>query len=392
MQDSKSTDTSDSVTSRQNADNLSFIDLMIALGQQRILFLRICLVGAVLSILVAFMVPRYYSATTLLLPPQQQGSANANALAQLSALGGLAGVGAVKTPDEMYVALLKSRSIQDGLIQRLNLLARYEVTSVEMARKILTDRTSVVGDKKSGFIKLTVDDVDAKFSASLANAYVPELQKLLTRLALTDAQQRRVFFEQQVNKTKNSLNEAEVKFRISQAASGLVVTQALAEAGVKESAALRGQIAALEVQLQTLTRFATEEHPDVQRVSAELSAMRRQLSSIEQGSGRKSNTKLHGTTAVQLYRDMKVQEVLLEALIKQLEMARADEAKEGPLLQQVDQAVVPEKQSKPTRWLIIMAGSIIGVFVALFVCLARQLTLFNTDEWSQIKKAWLGMK
>lgn len=371
-------------------DGFSITDVLVLLGQEKKRLFAITAIGTAFSLGVALLVPRYYVARTLLLPPQQS-SAAANALAQLGAMGSMASIATgVKTPEEMYVALLKSRSVQDEVIKKFDLQKRYELNSLEATRLRLNSRMSISSDRKSGFITIEGDDRDAQFSAQLVNEHVAALRELLTRLAVTDAQQRRIFFEQQVAKSKKSLTDAENQFRKTQAASGLVVTQALAEAGVKESAQLRGQIAAREVQLQSISRFVTDEHPEVQRISAELYALRRQLAEIEQGSGKSAAGNIHGMQAVQAFRDMKVQEALLENLIKQLELARADEAKEGPLLQQVDMAIPPEKPIKPKRLTVVLLGFLLSIVTALVVIYLRQSNWSEMDAWKRIRKAWVG--
>lgn len=371
---------------------ISIADILVALGQEKKTLAKVFITCTLVSVAAAFLMPRSYVASTVLLPPQQQSNSTAVALAQLGALSGMAGGAAgVKSPDDMYVALLKSRSVRDGLIDQLKLKERYGTSSLESTRKKLSSNIAISSDKKSGFITIEASDKDAAFSAQLANAHVTELRKLLTRLAITDAQQRRLFFEQQVNKTKATLNDAESKFRQAQATSGLVVTQALAEAGVKEGAQLRAQIASREIQQQTLSRFATSEHPEVQRINAELTALRRQLAAIEQGSGKSSRTNANGTLAVQAFRDMKVQEAMLETLIKQLEIARADEAKEGPLLQQVDQATEPERPSNPKRLVVVTMGAMVGLLAGLGAALFNQLRKRSTSgTWQRIRAAWVG--
>lgn len=381
---------SETEAGQKDDDEISFTDVLVILGQEKKLLLTVFLAVSCLSLAVALLYPRSFVASTMLLPPQQQSSSAAAALAQLGALGGMAGgVAGVKSPDEMYVALLKSRSVQGELIDQFKLKERYGEATLEQTRKELSSRVNISSDKKSGFITIEVSDIEADFSAKLANAHVGELRKLLNRLAITDAQQRRLFFDQQVNKSKAALNAAESKFRLAQSTSGLVVSQALAEAGVKEGAQLRGQIAAREVQQQTLARFATPEHPEVQRVSAELAALRKQLSTIEQGTGKASINHASGTQAVQAFRDMKVQEAMLESLIKQLEMARADEAKEGPLLQQVDVATPPERPSKPKRSTILLIGIMLGILLGFMSALLNHFgRLKGSGSWQRVKAAW----
>lgn len=369
---------------------VTLADLLVVLGREKRILLGVTTIGTIASLVVAMVIPRDYSASTLLMPPQQQQSNAMGMLAQLGALGGMASAAAgLKTPEELYVSLLQTRSLQDALIKRLKLQERYEVTSLEETRKILANKVDISVNKKSGLISVSADDKDAVFAAQLANAHADELQSLLGRLAVTDAQQRRLFFETQVTKTQKRLTDAEMEFRKTQAESGLVVTQALAESGVREGIQLRAQIAAREVQLQTLSQFATSQHSDVQRITAELSALRKQLNQIERGRGRNSGSNSDGIKAVQSFREMKIQEALLEALVKQLELARADEAKDGPQLQQIDPAMPPERPTKPKRSGLVVIGMAASLLISLLWILIRQGRKTNSLEWARIKQAWL---
>ena len=228
----------------------------------------------------------------------------------------------------------------------------------------------------------------------MANLHVDELRVLLGRLAVTDAQQRRMFYEQQIKKVQAELAEAEQSFRQAKAHSGMQVTAVLAESGVRASAELRGQIAAREVQMSAMSRFATAQNPDVQRLGSELSALRGQLAKLEQGSGViEASTPLQ-QQAVKSYRDVKVQEAMLEVLIKQYELARVDEAKEGPLLQQLDVATAPERKAKPKRASIVLAAAFVGLFLGAllaFVLRAMRKAAESEQGSSQmalLQKAW----
>jgi tyrosine-protein kinase Etk/Wzc len=383
------TDTT-ATTRNEFQDDITISDILVALGQEKNTLITTTLVGICASLALALLLPRFYTARTVLLPPSQQSSSAASALAQLGAMGGgIAGLAAgVKTPDELYVALLKSRSVQDDLIAKFKLKQRYDTKLLETTRKKLAGNMVIATDKKTGLITVDADDKDPVFAAQLANAHADALRRMLGRIAVTDAQQKRQFLQEQVSKTQTAQNAAELKFRQAQAASGLVVSQALAEGGVRESAQLRGQIAAREVQLQTLSHFATPNHPDVQRVAAELAALRRQLTNIEQGSGTSSGQNASGMEAVQAFRDMKVQETLLQGLIAQLEMARADEAKEGPLLQQVDVAIAPEKPKKPKRSFVVIVGTIASFVLGLLLVALKLSLKKDDDSWRRVRAAW----
>ena len=222
---------------------------------------------------------------------------------------------------------------------------------------------------------------------------------MLGRLAVTDAQQRRVFYEDQIKKTQAEFASAEARFRVANEKSGMQVTSILAETGIRANAEMRGQIAAKEVQLEAMSRFETAQNPDVQRLSSEISALRQQLAKLEKGTGA-SNNPISPTQqeAVQAYRDIKVQEAMLEVLIKQYELARVDEAKEGPLVQQVDPATPPERRSKPKRTLIVLVSALGGLFLGVLAAFVRRsIKKASTDPESsklmiQLKQAWSWKK
>jgi tyrosine-protein kinase Etk/Wzc len=363
---------SDGAHDDDESGGLSLLDILVALGEQRWLFLGVSLLGAVLSLTWALLVPRYYTANTVIMPPQQQQGAGAAALAQLGALANLAGAGAQsKASDELYAAMLQSRTVATALVRKFDLKHRYQVTTDQEARNALAFATTVGTDKKTGLIGIEVDDRDPKVAAAMANEYVTQLRALLSTLAVTEAQQRRMFFEGQVEKTKGLLVAAEIAFKRAQANSGMVVTQVLAESGVRSSIELRTQIAVREVQLQSLSRYATSESAEVRQSSSELMAMRQQLKKLESGGQTASNVGPEANAAVEAYRNVKVYEAGLETLIKQAELAKIDESKDGPLLQQLDPAQPPERALKPKRSVIAIAGTLAAMMLAVVLALGR---------------------
>jgi uncharacterized protein involved in exopolysaccharide biosynthesis len=313
------------------------------------------------------------TAKTVMMPPQQQQSGAASALASLGALAGLAGgVAGIKSPDEMYVAFMQSEGLQNAVIKKLNLQERYNKKTLIDTRLSLKENVRVMSDKKTGLISVEADDKDPAFAAQLANAQVEELRSLMGRLAVTDAQQRRVFYEQAIFKTQSELAEAEANFRAAKEKSGMQVTAVIAESGVRASAELRGQIAAREVQMQAMSSFATGQNPDMLRVGSELAALRAQLGRIEKGSGGNDKSSPVEQLAVKSYRDIKAREAMMGVLLAQYESARIDEAKEGPLIQQVDVAVAPERKSKPKRSMIILVAALVGLFLGALAAFVRR--------------------
>ena len=382
----------------------SLWDILIALGEEKNWIFGTATAGFLIALAISLALPLKYTAKTVLIPPQAQGSA-ASALASLGALVGVTGSAAgIKSQDELYIALLKSERLQNSLIQKFSLVDRYDAKLVMDARKSLDENVKVATDKKSGLITLEVIDKEPQFAAKLANAYVDELGEVLGSLAVSEAQQRRKFFELQVVQIKDQLAKNEMTFRRAQAQSGMQVTQALAETGVRASVELRQQIATREVQLQSVrTTYATDNNPDVIRLSREISALRGQLAKLERGgAGSDSNASSDGKggkdavgqEAVRAYRDVKVQEAMLDVMLRQYELARVDESREGPLLQQVDVASVPERKSGPRRVFMAFAGLMLGLFLGLCITGVRRLLgkAHTQPGWREqrlaLSKAW----
>ena len=380
-------------------------DLLTWIGEGKRLIAMVAIVAALASLAYAMSLPLIFTARATLLPPgAQQQSGSAAALAQLGALGGLAGGLGAKAPDELYVALLKSDTVQRALIDQFNLKKRYDIETYEVLRKALPNYIRVSSDKKSGLIAVEVDDEEPKFAADLANAHAGEITKVLAKLAVSEAQLRRVFFEQQLNDTKERLIKAEVGLRTVQEKSGVIVLDKQAEALIGGAATLRAQIAEREVQMKVLRTGATDQNPEVLRLGSELRALRSELARMESTQGGNAGSAVDMPVGripeaaidyVRARRELKLQETLLESMVRQYEIAKLDEAKEGPVLQRVDVAQPPDRKSKPARAMIVLASTLLAVLAAcVFVivrrysALSRELDPENARAWRNVAQAW----
>lgn len=390
----------------------TLLDLLVWLGEAKRLVAGVTVAAIVVGVAYAFLLTPIYTARTTLLPPaSQQQSGSAAALAALGSLGGLAGGLGTKTPDELYVSLLKSDSIVRVLAQRFQLMERYKATSFEALRKLVPQRVRVTSEKKSGLIQVEVDDKEPQFAADLANAHATEITKLLSRLAVSEAKARRMFFEQQLKDTKENLIVAEQSLQQVQEKSGMVVLDKQAEAIIAGVAQLKAQIAEREVRMKVLSGSVTSENPDLMRLMSELSALRSELGRMESAprvtTGAASGVatgsidipvgKLPAAAVdyIRARRELKFQETLLESMLRQYEIARLDEAKEGNGLQQVDVAVPPDHRSKPTRSLIVIGFAFAGWFGACVYVLwtrhsaiARQRDPSRGAAWQTLRTAW----
>ena len=379
----------------QEEEDISLIDILTIIGQQKSLIIGLTLASALLAVISSLSMTPVFTARTLVMPPQQQQSSAASSLASLSALAGVASstIG-IKSPDDMYVSFMTSEGFQKKIIDHFNLMDRYHCPFVIDCRQSLSQHARIVSDKKSSLMSIEVDDVDPVFAANMANTFVEELGTLLGRLAVTEAQQRRIYFENQIKKTQDDLSLAETQFRNAQHRSGLQLPTVEAETGVKTIAEMHGQIAARELQLQALKSYATQENNDVKKLVTELAAMKMHLLKLERGSLDTSNPQSIQQEAIQSYRNMKVQESMLEAFAKQYELAKVDESKEDPLVQVVDPATPPERRSSPKRIQLVVISALSGfVFSTLLAFLINMLR--NTAQSPEgraklhtLKRAW----
>jgi tyrosine-protein kinase Etk/Wzc len=354
-----------------------FLDLLIVLAKRKWMIVSMTFFCAVASLVYSLLLPKIYTANTKILPPQQTQSVTGAMLGQVgSSLGSLAGLAGkdlgIRNPNDLYVAMLQSRTLSDALIQKFNLMSVYKVKRMMDARKRLEDVTDI-DSGKNGVISISVQDRDPKRAADIANAYVSELYKLNQTLAVTEAAQRRLFFEQQLRSASDDLARAEQDMRKTQETTGLIQLDDQAKALIASVSTARGQIAAKEVQIQAMKTFATPQNPDLIRAEDELQALKAHLGALERDvKGPVGDLQLPagkipsaGLEYVRRLRDVKYYETIFELLAKQLEVAKIDEAKNAAVIQVLDPAVLPEWKSKPKRAQIVIAGIIIGLFMAI---------------------------
>jgi uncharacterized protein involved in exopolysaccharide biosynthesis len=346
---------------------ISLLDLLhTVVDNLRLLVLGPLLVGLV-ALGISFAITPTFTATTKFLPPQQQQSAAAAMLQSLGALGGLAGAATgLKNPNDQYVSFLQSRSLQDSLVERFKLMERYESQFMQDARTTLSGKASISAGK-DGLITVSVEDHDPAFAAELANAHVQEFTLLLGRLAVTEAQQRRLFFEKQLADAKTKLTQAEQALQ----ASGVNISalKANPQAAVEGLAQLQASITAQEVKVATMRGYLTENAPDFRQALNELGALRAQLRQVERSPAPASPG---DSDYVAKYRDFKYHETLFELFAKQYEIARVDESREGAVIQIVDVAQAPERKSKPKKAVIAVLATLASGFALLLFVFVRQ--------------------
>lgn len=358
-------------------------DLLIVLAARKWFILGMAFAGGLIAAITAFLLPPSYTAAAVIMPPQQQQSAASALLGQLGPMASLTGRDlGFKTPADLYIGILSGRTIADQIIAAYGLRHIYGKKTLEETRSFLAKCTHFSTGKDS-LIKIAVDNRDPKLAAALANGYVDALYGQTRRLALTEAGQRRLFFEQQVLAEKNALADSETALEATQERTGVLQVNSQVEATIRAMVQLRAEIVGREVMLVSLKGAATDQNPAVVRQEAELGALRQQLQTLESrgGSSRSGDPIIStselpkaGLEYVRSVRDVKYHETLFELLSKQYEIAKIDEAKEAPVIQVVDSAVPPERKTWPPRSLLAIAGAIaFGLLACLCAFLNNRL-------------------
>ena len=370
------------------------LDLLIFLTRHAKLLVLVPLGAAVAAALISLSLPNIYSGMTKILPPQQNQSAAALMLSQLGNAASLAGNALpIKNPNDLYVGMLKSRTVADNVIARFGLKQVYERKTLEDTRRDLEERTSI-SHGRDGIITIRFEDADAKRAAAIANAYVEELYKLTQTLAVTEAGQRRLFLEKQLKQTREGLSDAELALKKTQETTGLIKLDDQGRAIIEAVANLRAQIAAKEVEARAMSLFATERNPNYLRVQQELGGLRAELARMEKSTrsgpgdifvptGRVPEA---GLEYVRRLRDVKYYESVFELLAKQFEMAKIDEARDGAMVQVLDRAIEPEKKSRPHRARIVLITGILAFLAALVWALVRDAFAAARQDTGQQEK------
>ena len=385
-------------------NNLSFDDLrsklvdrLRILWQHRRFLGKAVLTGLCAGLLVAFLIPSRYESTVQLMPPDSQSSSGLAMLAALTAKtgGGLGAVAGdllgVKSSGALFVGILRSRTVEDRLVDRFELKKIYSVKLNEDARKRLSENSSAAEDRKTGIVTITVADRDPRRAAAIAQAHVEELNQLSSELSTSAAHRERVFLEERLAAVKHDLDDASQKFSQFASKNVAIDIKEQGRAMVEAAAALQGQMIAAESELKGLEQIYTPSNVRVRAVQARISELQHQLQKLGGESSARGTSAatspdslypsirelpLLGVTWADLYRRTKIQETVFEILTQQYELAKVQEAKETPSVKVLDAAVVPERKSFPPRLLITLLGGF------LVFCAAAMLIFFR-QRWNE---------
>ncbi|MGH9652247.1 MAG: GumC family protein [Bryobacteraceae bacterium] len=371
---------------RPGEAELTFGALYSLLSRKRRVLLLVILISAAASTILAFLIPVKYTAQAVILTPQRTHSSISSML-QLGAGGAGGGLSALsllygfgRNPSDLYIGILKSRTIADALIDKFHLKQVYGVSTYYRARKDLARNTTIDAGKDT-LIHIAVEDSDPRRSADLANAYVAELSKENSDVALSEAKQRRIFFQKQLAKEKDALGDAEIALRNTQQVTGLLQPGGQAEALLRATSRLHAEILGVQAELAGMSTYATSANPRYAMLKSELSALQTELSKLQTGPHAKGTPEIPfgklpeaSLKYLRRYRNVKYHETLYEILAKEYEAARLDEAKAAPRVEVLDEAVTPERKSWPPRTIIVILSITLSVLIAVLYFFTKENT------------------
>ncbi len=388
------------VTSQPSDDEINLLEYLLVIVKHKKMIFLTCLVTFILTCGITLLMPNIYISTARILPPQNDKGGLSSMLGSVSNIAALAGLSVGSGSGELYVGMLKSRSIADVIIDKFDLMELYDQKYRVKTYEILNDAVNFSVGKDDGIITVTAEDEDPKRAADIANTYIEELKKLNIKLNLNNAGRERLFLEERLAVVQNDLSKAEDALKDFQEKNKAIRIDAQASAIIDAFATLKGELASKEVELGVLRSSQTDQNPQVKALREEITQIREQISQLEQShDGKTSSADIFLATSevpelgiqyARLLRDLKVQETLYELVTKQYEMAKISEAKNTSTIQVLDAAMVPDKKSKPRRSMIVLAATFAMGFFALIFAFIREYGQRMDKEdrllWQKIKE------
>ena len=382
-------------TAEEGRQETPALDILLVLASDRRRIIAVTLIALIVGTLIAFAMKPSYTAVAIILPPQTPQSSASLLAGQLSALASFGGAGSLlRNPADMYVGILQSRTIADDLIAKFQLQSLWKLKKSEDTRKKLAEQATFEV-AKNGLISISVKDHDPQRASDLANAFVDELYSMNSKLAITEANQRRLFFDRQLEEERSALTAAENDLKKTEEKTGLLTVSGQAEMAIRGIAQTQAQISSRLVELQAMRAYATDQNPDIYSIQNEIDELRRQLSKQEDDQKKMAlgDTQIPAGKVpegsleyARKLREVKYHDALFELLSRQYEAARIDEAKSAPIIQVVDRAVPPDRKSGPSRLLMMIGSAVLGFCCAcLWVYLRAALARMRQIPESAIK-------
>jgi tyrosine-protein kinase Etk/Wzc len=395
-------------------DEINLVDLLMVLFERKKMIFSIVFFAIVLSVSVSLVLPKMYTATARVLPPQESKSALTGILSQAGGLLSNLASGFIggKSGPELYVGILESRTVADMLIKEFDLKKVYEQEYLEKTYEELAERSEIQVSHDTQVISVSVEDRDPQRAADMANLYVDALDQINRKVNITEGHRKRAFLETRLKKVKEDLVKAEIELKEFQEKYKLVSIDEQAKVAIEGAAKIKGEIIAAQTELQVLRQFGTERQNEAIILKSKIRELTNQLARIERGAPGTASLKSNNTAKdnsdfyipfnelpelgmqlVRLMREAKIQEEVFKLITTQYELAKIEEAKDVDTIQILDRAAPPDYKSSPKRALIVILSTVVAFFLAVFLAFFMEyISRLKTDDHERYQQLIRSIK
>jgi len=376
---------------------INIIDYILVIARHKKMIIRsVGLVTLVSTILLLTIVPLWYKSVAVVMPPKQQ-----NPLGMLGSLSkatsSLRSLGIGAPPDELanLQAILTSQRVMGAIVNRFDLQELYGSSTFEKAVAELQSHTEIAISQEGVSIEIKVFDTDRQRATDLANAFIEMLNEVFIDLSVSEAKANREFLEKRFVENKNDLQSAEIELREFQEKEGVYSVTDQLKSAVEVASMISAQIALKEVQLGVLKSNATASNVLRIQFERELTALKKQLASMKDGSENDSHAIFPpfarapeiGLEYLRKFREVEIQTKLLELLYPLYEQARIEEQRNTPSVLVLDRPFPASRHSKPKRMIILLA-IILGTFlIVVLVSFGREYFTGKKGSLTESDKA-----
>jgi uncharacterized protein involved in exopolysaccharide biosynthesis len=347
-------------------------DYLYLLVKRRKFIITTVLAVGILTAAITLLMPNWYKATASVLPPKRpggllsllEGSGFSSVLKNLPGLGVRIG-GSQEAYS--YMAILQSRTAMERVVEKFNLMAVYEITKPSMEKAVKALRQNTEFDfATEGNITVTVYDKDPRRAAAMANHFVELLNELSLQLGTQEARNNREFVERRYFKNLQDLKNAEDSLRVFQQKYGIYALPEQTASAIKAATELKSEAMAKEVELGIARQSLGAENSRTKALQMQLGELNKKLLEMKFGTADWYNDKSLslfvpfkdvpelGTEYIRLFRDFEIQNKLMSFLLPLYEQAKIDEQKDTPVVLVLDEAIPPERKTRPKRSLIVL--------------------------------------
>jgi uncharacterized protein involved in exopolysaccharide biosynthesis len=358
-------------------EEINIIDYLRVLKKHLKLIIILFIGVIIFTFIFSLLSPKIYQARASLLPPTTTGKTEIPASLAASLGVEIPFLSPIyQSTTNKLIAILKSRRMQDAIVEEFNLVDRYKVKYIEDARKILEKNTKIK-ETKENVIEVYVESEDKYLAKDIANFYVEYLDQLNKKLAQSSARQARLFTEERLEETREKLKQAEEDLENFRRSKKIVEIDAQAKALIEASSRLEAELSACQVELKVMQYYAKENYPEVEKLKLKIKELKNKLDTLTRGGSSAGSSKniypgysqvpRLSTELGRLLRRVKIQENLFTLLTQMYEKIKIEEVKDTPTIQVLDYACLPEKPIKPKIKLNLMISGVLSLFIGVFL-------------------------